>query len=765
MATGISISGYQTQVPGVFSSVDTTNLLSVGLTATGRVALLGTAEGGVPYTAIQSPSDIPLFTQPSQAMRAFRSGDLKEATAIAFDPSSDANIVGGAQSVICLKVNPSTQASTTLPGSMGAVATLTSRDYGDFANHIGVQVAQGSAKGSLISISDGLTTETADNLGGDAAFSLSYNGGSKGWQKMTAGVVTGGGIVARGQVTAASKAGDITNQPASPGALGINSDAADAGLALTVYGQDASGQSLIETYVLGQEPVGTEFAAVFGAAIWAKANSKAVSVFTVADGKAVLSIAASKQFAGIQPLEYAYVANAVVQVKSTGSGTGVLMLVPQGAPTQAEAIALDGDATKTSAGSYGQLMGLVTGGLDQQSAEVSADAASTSPAAQTTVGAILAYFDARQALSGSNVYGFIADAGETNTTQVAGQFDVVAQSDCKAPAEAEFTDTLYSVINWVNQNSSLVSAEVAPGAQGAIAPMASPAFLAGGREGVATFADYQKALNILQGISVDTIVPLTCSPDVAAAVDAHCAFMNSPKGRNERSGIVGIAGADGVALPTKKEALGQALALNTRNLSATPMGLVRFDTTGSIKQFSPAFAAVAAAGMAAGNRIGGSLTNKYLKTQSMVTSRQLDPNLDADDLIQGGLLFTRLRDGQGYYWVRDVTTYVQQTNLALQERGVNYLCNYVVKRLRLAAETVIGLPAFAGSPQALQSVLIGELVNIAKDQLVTSYTSPVVTQNNDTFLVEVSVQPSLPVNFVLLTLGVDATSNTTARAA
>lgn len=763
MADSITISGFSTQIPGAYSKIDVSGLSQVGLTATGRVALIGTAVGGVPYTAIQSPSDIPLFTQPSQASRAFVSGDLKEAAAIAFGPSSDANIVGGASSVLCLKVNPSTQASTTLSGELGPVATLTSLDYGAFTNQIGVQVAAGTTKGCLVSISNGTVTESADNLGGDAAFSLSYNGGSKGYTKMTAGVAQGGGIVAQGSVDAPSLASDISAQPSSAMALGITSDAADAGLAVTVYGADASGAALIETYVLGQTLPTTAFAAIYGAAAWTKANTAAITLFSAADNKTLVTLAAGKQYAGVQVLQYGYVAQTTAGVLPTGSGSGVLFVVPQGNPAGAEMVSVTGSSAITSAGTYGQIMGFVTGGLGTQSATVQVEAAKTDPAVQTTVAAILSYFEGRQAYVGSNVYGFVADAGDTSITEVAGQFDVVAQANCAAPAEASFTDTLYGVINWVNQNSALVSAAASSAAQGSIAPMQSPVYLAGGTEGVPTFADYQNALNLLQGISVDTIVPLVCSPDVAAAVDAHCAFMNSPKGRNERSGIVGILGADGVSLPTKKEALAQAQALNTRNLSAVPVGIVRYDSTGVLKEFSPAFSAVLAAGMAAGNTIGGSLTNKYLNVVSVRSNKSLDTQLDADDLIAGGLLFTRLRDGQGYYWVRDVTTYLQSTNIALQERGVNYLCNYVVHRLRTACETVIGMPAFAGSTQALQSILVGELTSIVKDQLLTTYTSPVVTQLNDLFVVEISIKPTLPINFIELTLGVDAT--TTAAAA
>ncbi len=601
MVNTINFNGYTTAVPGTYSEVDTSALNQVGLTATGRVALLGTAVGGRPYTAIQSASDFVTLTQPSQIKSAFQSGDLAEAAAMAFDPSSDANIVGGAQQVIAMKVNPATQASATLAGAMGPVLTLTSLDYGAFANHIGVQVSPGSSQGLQISISSDAVTETADNLGGTNSFSLTYKGGTHGYTSMQAGVTTGGNVYATGSVAAPSLQGDIASQLSSTVTLGTSTNSVDSGLILTIYGLDGNGAAQAMQVTLGQTPPqDVQFSKVLGAALWA-APCQANVVVTDNNGNAVVTIAAGKQFAGVQPLSYAYVAQTTVDVKGSGTAAVPLLLIPAGNTSQAELLTLSGGNTVTSLGSYAQLGGIVTGGLGSQSATVTAKAVSTDIAQQKTVGAIITYFDNRSASVGGTLYGFDAEAGSASLSAPAAQLDAMAPVTCLSPATAEFGENLYSLVNWINGNSALVSASVPTGAQGAPKPTATPVFLAGGSEGIATFQDYQNALNLLQQISVDTIVPLSCDPDLAAAVDAHCAFMNSPKGANERCGIVGVMAASGVGLASKKEALAQAQALNTRNLSVVPMGIVRYDISGNLTQFSPAFSAVVAGGEADGS--------------------------------------------------------------------------------------------------------------------------------------------------------------------
>ena len=761
MATTYQINGGRvTAIPGVYSSVDTSALVQTSLTSTGTVALLGTAVGGRPYTAITGPADFVRITQPSQVRKVFRGGDLLEAATIAFDASSDTN-VGSAQQVIAMKVNPATAATAVLPGAQGPALRVTSLDYGEFANHIGISIGQGSEKGLMVSIETDASVETGDNLGGDASFKLTYSGGSHGWQGMTTGVTTGGEVYADATLKAPSLAGSIAGQPSAPAALGFIYDPKDLGLAVAVYGVDADDKGIAEVVTLAPDvQTKASFAKVFGAACWAAANKAVITIQTADGATNVITLGNGQQFAGVQPLSYAYVAQASVTATGTSSGANALMLVPAGNTGSAEMLTLDGTNAIRSQGSYAQLAGIVTGGLGTQGATIAARAVSCQTAAQKTVGAIISYFDARSVSVDGTIYGFDATLADAAASAPAGQIDAASAVNCLAPAEATFTANLYAVINFINSNSALVTATVADGAVGAPVPTQTPVFLSGGTEGIATFQDWQNALNLLQQVTVDIIVPLSCDPAIAAALDAHCAFMNSPAGANERSGIVGLMNGSLTGLPTKKEMLAQAQALNTRNLSAVGQALVRFDSTGTLQVFNPQFLAVAAAGMASGASVGTSLTRKLIKATSLVTHPSWSTTLDAEEILQGGVLFARLRDGQGFQWVRDLTTYLQADNLAYVERSVNAVCNTVVRGLRQACDFAIGKPAFAGTAAALQSVLTGQLALYIQANTLTGYTSPVITQVADRFEIELNVAPILPTNFIQLSLAVSASSGT-----
>lgn len=765
MATTFNFNNTTTSVPGVLSKVDASALTQAGLTATGRVAILGTAVGGRPYSAIASAQDFVRITQPSQVKALFRSGDLLEAATIAFDPSSDTAINGGAQQVVAMKVNPSTAASATLGGALGPCLTVTSQDYGAFTNHIGVQISEGSSEGFQVTVSSDTLTETGDNLGGTGAFSLTYNGGSHGYTTMAAGVTTAGNVYATGTISAPSLASDISGQSPSDGAYSISVDSRDNGLAVTLYGVDANGAAMVQNLVLGGSNVIEPFASLLGVACWSAPNGYDIVITAATGGETVLTLAAGKQFAGVQPLSYAYVAQTTVSAKASGLTAVPLMLIPAGNTTQAELLTLEGGDEATSVGSYNQLAGLVTGGLGSQTVTLTAKAVETDIGTQTTVGSIVSYFDARSASVGGTLYGFDAQIEDATTSAPAAQLDAVAPSDCLAPAEASFGANLYSIVNWINGNSSLVSAAVPEGAQGAPSTTATPVFLSGGSDGIATYQDYTNALNLLQMIDVDTVVALSCDPAISALVDAHCAYMNSPKGGSERNGFCGLQDASLTNLPSKKEALAQAQALNTRNISAIPQSIVRYDTSGALREFPPQFTAVAAAGMQAGASVGTSLTRKYIKAQAIKTHPSWNPSRDAEDMIQGGLLFLRLQDGAGYRFVRDVTTYLQSDNLAYVERGVNFALNYAVKNCRLACDFAIGKPAFAGTATALQGVLKGELDLLVRAGVLTTYRAPSVSLSGDTFLIEIPVAPQLPTNFIGLTLSVLATTTTTTSTA
>ncbi len=100
MSTSIFFNGRVISIPGSYSEVDASGLEVIGLGATGIVAMLGNAEGGRPISDITLPDDLLRLNKPQDGRDAFRSGDLREAAGILFEPAKDAIILAGAQQII-----------------------------------------------------------------------------------------------------------------------------------------------------------------------------------------------------------------------------------------------------------------------------------------------------------------------------------------------------------------------------------------------------------------------------------------------------------------------------------------------------------------------------------------------------------------------------------------------------------------------------------------------------------------------------------------
>ncbi len=139
----IFFNGRLISVPGSYTEVDASGLESVGLGASGFVALLGTSKGGKPYSAVD-PSNVPgtlqIATRAQQGFDWFREGDLREAAALTFGPSADPDVPGGAQRIYFCKVNPAAQSAAAFDNVDGEAMALTSKDYGFHTTQINVEI-------------------------------------------------------------------------------------------------------------------------------------------------------------------------------------------------------------------------------------------------------------------------------------------------------------------------------------------------------------------------------------------------------------------------------------------------------------------------------------------------------------------------------------------------------------------------------------------------------------------------------------------------
>jgi hypothetical protein len=108
MPSFVVFNGITRYVPGGITRINADALNPVTAGENSIVALIGEAEGGEPGVALG-------FSDPAKVKSFFGSGKLVDAANVAFAPSNDPLIPGGASKVILYKTNASTTASAYLP--------------------------------------------------------------------------------------------------------------------------------------------------------------------------------------------------------------------------------------------------------------------------------------------------------------------------------------------------------------------------------------------------------------------------------------------------------------------------------------------------------------------------------------------------------------------------------------------------------------------------------------------------------------------------
>lgn len=324
-ATSIFFRGRIVRTPGHYVDIDASGLEQVGLGATGIVALIGEAEGGRPVAAVTDvQNELIRITRPRQVREIFRSGDLREAAAMTFEPSADEGIVAGAQQIVALKVNPATRSTGALQNSFGSIINLTSADWGAFNDQVNITVANGTTAGKLITIVFEEETESADNVGGTALFQLRYATGSTTWDTMRASVGQSGAVSTFGTRTENGLDNEVTAWTSGPATAEIPANVANAGRLVTVYGLVGSTPTRELLTVSGTATVvGTiAFDEVFGATMDRNAVTSAVVIDETGAGTGTLSIVVGTREAGARLGDGMFVANTNVAVASDATSGG-----------------------------------------------------------------------------------------------------------------------------------------------------------------------------------------------------------------------------------------------------------------------------------------------------------------------------------------------------------------------------------------------------------------------------------------------------------
>jgi hypothetical protein len=371
MASTIFFQGKVIATPGSYSEVDASGLEQIGLGATGICALIGTAVGGKPVSTSLQTSEFIRLNTPEKVRRTFRSGDLREAGSMIFEPSSDADILAGAQEVVFMKTNQATQASRTFSNSNGTSLIVVSQDYGEFTNQISIQHQAGTNPGTkrmTVSFED--TTEAADNVGGSDIFTLRYTEPSAltGWDAVRAQILNSGvkinatrretGLSAH--VLAAITAGE--NVRVSSNNVGDTQQ-------ITVYGLDTGNNPVRETLQLNGTAliIGTQtWNTVWGASL----SSPAIGTILVEEDAGafpdLLSFAAAQSTRGLVLGSTMFVANAPLSLVADAPSTASILLYGRNAAglAAAERVILTGTTYVRTLTSWSQIDVIVLGDLD-----------------------------------------------------------------------------------------------------------------------------------------------------------------------------------------------------------------------------------------------------------------------------------------------------------------------------------------------------------------------------------------------------------------
>lgn len=471
MATTIFFLGRTIATPGSYSEVDASGLEQVGLGASGIVALIGEGEGGIPVSAIDNGKDLQRVSNPQATRDLFRSGDLREAGSMIFEPSSDPAILAGAQEVVFCKVNPATQASATLANGFGDVIDLLSADYGAFTSQINVSIGAGTTTGKLITVIFEDTTETADNVGGTDIFTLQYLNAATSYDTAVTSVTSAGAVRTLATRTEAGLDTEITPFSAGPSTVEIPANANNAGRVVTVYGHVSNTPTREQLVVSGSVLVTstTTFTEVWGVTMDQVAVTSAV-VIDETGGLGQFDIAVGTRQTGARICQAMFVADTNISVHSSATSATDVQVWGRNAAQQivGETLTLSGTASLPTLGSatFAEIDAIVLGDVPNATDNVTlrADAVVSDPTVQTTIQRLGDLYNAKLATYDVNGDGtadtdlgfdFVFVTGVLGASPTG--LDEALDTDVYSPATGSFTADTQAVIDYLN-TTSLVTA-------------------------------------------------------------------------------------------------------------------------------------------------------------------------------------------------------------------------------------------------------------------------------------------------------------------
>lgn len=755
-ATVLRFNNRSTRKPGAPVQLNASALDQAPEGSTGTVLLLGTALGGVPYSA-QEADDITGFTDEEPLRAAFISGDLKEAGVMAFNPAKDTR-VSGADRVITLKVNPDTQSAAVVSNANGAALNLLSRDYGIPANQVSFAQGPGTSAGKKVTVSYNGVSQVHDNIGGTAMFSLQYRSPpSTGWGTMTASV-TSAGVQANGTRLELGHSTDLVSTPLNLPVRVISSNNADIGQVVTVYclvgGIPTARKVVLNGTTLVVDSVAVDANAVYGAVL----SAACVGTITISQATGpitLFTIAPAALSAGGIRGQAMFVNGGLTMVTAASTASVLFAGVDVTGAVVLETKALNNATPVTTTTlNWARIdfigLALVSNG---QTVTFSAVAAKSLHTVQDTLVKLRDLFNGLQVVISSVVYGFTGTINTTRSTYAPANLDLTASPiNAYYTALAGLTADLALMAEALTSDDTWLTATVAGGATGgAPTDTSSPIYLSGGTAVGPTNTDWLNALNLSRDVECDTVVLLTADPNIHALASDNANFMAGP-GEGERDFFVGIMNAGLNGLASFTEIRTQISAINNRNIRVCAQEIDRFSTLGVVQTFPSYFLAAVLAGAQAGMKLGRSLTDKTVNVLKARQHSSWTPKDNGEDALLYGLVYLERMKRRGWTVVRDVTSAVGSDNPVFTDGAANRIVNFVTRETRRAVRQYLGEP---GAPSL--TGLVGEVKRKLTgyqndDKILKGFKNLVGTSVLDRSPISFDVSPVFATNFIPISI-------------
>lgn len=743
MAKSITFNGITLIRPGGLTKVNARALIPTNLATNGIVAIIGEADAGV--------GGLTTIDDPIEGRAAFRSGPLADSLRLAFAPTNDPRLGGGAFRVLAYKTNTVSAAQGTvhLPGDEGVVTdTATTGSTTTTVNFSSATLTDATGilyKGHWLKFNNELRRIVSNSTSGalicvvSPGFSSAPISTNPLLILQTQAVLTSIDYGAHtNEMFAEFEAGATTSKYVYTGGYGTFSEQSpeilgNASLEIKYVGGPiaTSGSTVAAGYgIIGLGTgVVTATTVVFTPQATPTLNQWAGMVLQFPDGEqrlitgntaaanSVVTLNASYTLSNAEITRYnlsgltVYVRNVTQANISIAGASGVATSVTSAVLPTADNLNYTFDANQT----LRQFVAYLNNNTNYRA---------TIPAGLNPDTVLMKTFD----------FG-------TRNTSVDCRFDRTISYDTKGT----FRKDLQDLVDWINANSVLFTAarftvgttegreipQVTGGSANSIGD--APYWLRDGARGTSSNSTWQTGFDALLDERSQHLVPLI-SQDltneglsstatfsaIAAQLNSHIATRNT-SARNECGGYMGMKG-------TRAQLITQAGVFNSGDIQLCGQQVTTLNAAGDTYKFPEWGMAVVIAGSRAGApEIGTPLTYKYINISAITqdASWKYQSKSDVNALLTAGIVVVEQKQGSGFRIIRDITTYSIDDNLAYTDAHVRDIIRFISFDMRTGLEDQFtGEKANPATVNAVRNFIITKLDVYRNGNLITQSLDP-----------------------------------------